>query len=96
MDIRKAASDDGVRWYLSGSIDDDSILHLESLVLNSQDMGGRVTLDLSGLESLPSNGAKSIAHISKRLSLKCKDFEITGANHHVTRSLKYSGLMSAQ
>jgi anti-anti-sigma regulatory factor len=96
MEVRKAATDGCVRWYLSGSVDDDSILQLESLVLNSQDRAESITLDLSGLNDLPSNGARGIAHISKKLSLTGGCVEITGANDHVARSLRYSGLIDDQ
>jgi anti-anti-sigma regulatory factor len=96
MDVRKASSGEGVRWYLSGSVDDDSILNLESLVMNSHDTPGSITLDLSGVEDLPSNGARGIALISKKLSMKGSSVEITGANDQVTRSLRYSGLIEDQ
>ncbi len=96
MQVRKAASDGCVRWYLSGSVDDDSILQLESLVLNSQDRAENITLDLSGLKDLPSTGARGIAHISQKLTLSGGCIEITGANDHVARSLRYSGVMDDQ
>ena len=96
MEVRRSISGPAVRWSVIGELDDYSILHLESVVLNSQDSSKEVLLDLSEMEGLPSNGASSMAYMSSYLSKRGRRLEIVGANDMVKRTLVRTGLIEDQ
>jgi hypothetical protein len=89
MEVKRSLSDSAVIWSVRGQLDDDSILHLESMVLNSHDRSEKVLLDISGVTNLPENTMKSITHMSEHLADSGRDFEVIGAGEKLTGSLKH-------
>ena len=75
---------------------EDSILKLESLVLNSYDRGSNITIDMSGLTDLPELGTRGMGHIAEKLEDSGSSVTIIGAQGAVSKKLKHSGIIKDQ
>jgi anti-anti-sigma regulatory factor len=96
MEVSKVDDEDKIRWVLTGEMDEDSVLGFESMILNSQDLGSEITIDMSELTSLPDIGAKSFKHIANKLNDSGSSINFIGASELVSRKLRLSGLDEIQ
>jgi len=81
MDVKRTFNRGGPMWVLSGDIDDDSALRLESMLLNSQWKGGAVTIDLSGIGHISIEGRKVFNRIYEGLRSRGGDVEVIDTRH---------------
>ncbi|MFO8050991.1 MAG: STAS domain-containing protein [Thermoplasmatota archaeon] len=93
MEFKRCKAEREARWALSGELDDDSFLHLESLIMNSQDRGKDIELDLSGIMSISMTGAGGLRKVARRMSNSGSELKLVGANKEVRRKLEVLGLM---
>ena len=64
-----------------------SVMKMESLILNSQDLGAHVVIDMTGLTDLPNIGASAIDHISKEMENYGGKVKIIGAGPLLSKKL---------
>lgn len=96
MEVSRIDGRGEVKWILAGEMDEDSVLKLESLVLNSQDRGSDVVIDMTGLTDIPDIGTRGMGHITKKLEGAGSSVNIIGAKGSVSTKLKNSGLIMDQ
>jgi anti-anti-sigma regulatory factor len=96
MEVSRVQGKDKIRWLLKGEMDEDSVLRFESLILNSQDRGADVTIDLSGLTGMPNMGARGFSHVATRLEDNGSRVQIICADENISRRLKISGTVCDQ
>lgn len=96
MEVSRIESDGKIKWVLSGTLDEDSILRFESLVLNTHDRGADVTIDLEGLVGMGKMGARGLGHITSKLQSSGSSVDIVGADSPTSRMLRISGAIEDQ
>jgi anti-anti-sigma regulatory factor len=96
MEVSRVQGKDEIKWLLSGDMDEDSVLKFESLILNSQDKGADVTIDLSGLTGMPNIGARGFGHITNRLENNGSRVQIICGDESISRRLEISGAVCDQ
>jgi len=96
MEVSRIDEQGGVKWVLAGDMDEDSVLELESMVLNSRDRGSDIIIDMSDLTDIPDIGAMGMGHITKKLERLGSSVNIIGAKGSVSRKLRNSGVIDDQ
>lgn len=96
MEFRRCIGEKGACWTLSGSMDDDSYLELESMIMNSQDRGADLELDVSGLDDISMTGARGLREIARRFREQGSDLRIVGASEEVERRFKILGILDEE
>jgi anti-anti-sigma regulatory factor len=96
MEVSRIDGQHRVKWVLAGEMDEDSVLRFESLVLNSQDRGSDIIIDMSGLTNIPDIGTRGIGHITEEIQRSGSSVDIVGAKGTVSKKLKSSGIIDDQ
>ncbi|MGA1793132.1 MAG: STAS domain-containing protein [Thermoplasmatota archaeon] len=96
MELKRVDERGCIRWLVNGDMDEDSVLSFESIIANSQDQGSDITLDLSGLTSLPNMGVRGMGIIARKLEDRGSCLTIVGAKGPVKDRLLASGLLDVQ
>ena len=96
MELKRIADPCSVRWIVEGDMDEDSVLSFESIITNSLDQGSDITIDLSGLTSLPDLGIRGMGIVARKLEEKGSCVTITGAKGQIRDRLVVSGLLEDQ
>jgi anti-anti-sigma regulatory factor len=96
MEVSRINGHGEVRWILAGEMDEDSVLRLESIVLNSQDRGSDVVIDMSGITNIREMGPKGLNHIAQKIENTGSTVNIVGAKGNVSRKLRSSGIIDDQ
>jgi len=93
MELKRIQGSECIRWLVEGDMDEDSVLRFESIITNSQDRGSDITIDLSGLTSLPDMGARGMGIIARKLEDDGSCLTIVGAKGPIRERLKTTGLV---
>lgn len=63
MELRKGIAGKDLLWKVKGSLDDESFLEFETMVLNSGYSGEDLTLDLSDVQLISDSGRRSLDRV---------------------------------
>ncbi len=63
MELRRGFAGKDLLWKVRGSLDDESFLEFENMVMNSGYGGEDLVLDLSGVCSISDNGKRSLDRV---------------------------------
>lgn len=96
MELKRIEGSECIRWLVEGDMDEDSVLRFESIITNSMDRGSDITIDLSGLTSLPDMGARGMGIITRKLEDEGTCVTIVGAKGPIRERLRASGLIASQ
>lgn len=92
MELKRVPGNDRINWIVEGDMDEDSVLRFESMITNSYDRGSNITIDLSGLRSLPEMGLRGMGIIARKLEDRGSCLTIVGARGTLKERLKSTGL----
>ncbi|MFW3146431.1 MAG: STAS domain-containing protein [Thermoplasmatota archaeon] len=93
MELRKCADPEKACWTVSGSMDDDSFMALESILMNSQDSDMDIMIDVSGLKGMTNTSASGFRQMAQKMEMSGRHLSIVGATGQLEQFLRAIGLL---